>query len=125
MKLGENENPAVLFNKLASIRMAFSTTANKVGDDDLKMTVVLIVPNCYSETIKNIMNEKGDALTLNEVKEVMAKKYRFLVARGQIKDEENENGGHQTVLQAGDFKGKCYKCGQTGHKANDPKCPIF
>ena len=55
----------------------------------------------------------------------MVEHFRFLIARGMMKESDDKRDGHETVLQAGDFKGKCYKCGQTGHKANDPICPMY
>ena len=125
VKLIEDENPASLFNKLSSIKMSFNTATNPVDENDLIMTVVRVAPDCYSETIERTMEDKANDLTLKHLKEAMNTKFRFLVARGKINDSDSNSGGHETVLQAGEFKGKCFKCGQVGHKANDPKCPMY
>jgi hypothetical protein len=125
VKLAKDDNPACLFNKLSSIKMSFNTVTNPVDENDLIMTVVRVAPDCYSETIERTMEEKGNSLTLKHMKEAMNTKFRFLVARGKINESNNKNDGHETVLQAGDFRGKCFKCGQVGHKSNDPKCPMY
>ena len=59
---------------------------------------------------------------MNDLKQVMSRKYRFLVAKGKVKEEDD---GTETILAAAEFKGKCYKCGQVRNKANDPKCPMY
>ena len=90
------------------------------------MTVVRVSPDNYAEVIKMTMKAKGEVLKVKDLKKEMIEHYRFLIARGVMKDGGDSNeDGHETVLQATEFKGKCYKCGQTGHKANDPICPLY
>ena len=73
------------------------------------------------------MNEKGDELKVKDLKQVMNSKFRFLVAKGKVTEEEedDDDDGSETVLGAMNFPGKCYKCGQKGHKANSPSCPLY
>ena len=89
------------------------------------MTVVRVAPDNYAEVIKMTMKDLGNGLSVKALKKERVEHYRFLIARGVMKDEVTNGNGHETVLQATDFKGKCYKCGQTGHKANDPRCPMY
>ena len=124
VKLGKNENPANVFNKVAAIKMAYSTTKDRVQERDLVMTIIRVAPDQYSEAIENLMQQKGDELTVKDLKEAMNRKFRFMVARGKVTEEDKD--GHETVLSVTEkFNGNCYKCGKTGHKANDPVCPLY
>ena len=128
LKLRKTENPLKLYNKVAAIKISYGTSENKVQERDLVMAIIRAAPKQYSEKIENVLNERGDELTVRDLKEVMNRKFRFLEAKGNVNNENSDNSdeeGSETVLAATDFKGKCYRCGKTGHEANDPKCPMY
>jgi hypothetical protein len=127
LKLKKGENPANMFNKVASIKLAYGSVENRVQERDLVMAIIRAAPDYYSESIESKMNEKGEELKVKDLKQVMNSKFRFLVAKGKVTEEEEDSDDedNETALQTGDFPGKCFKCGKRGHKANSPKCPMY
>ena len=124
VSMGKDSDPAKLFNKLAKIKTAYNSATNVVQESELVMTVVGVAPAKYSETIKTVMKAKRNSLTVKDIKKEMIEHYRFLIARGAMKEDTSSDDGHETVLAATEFQGKCFKCGEVGHKANDPNCPM-
>ena len=113
--MGKDSEPAKLFNKLAKIKTAYHSATNEVQESELVMTVVRIGPAKYSETVKTVMKANGNSLTVKHMKKEMIEHYRFLIARGVMKEDTSSDDGHETVLAATECKGKCFKCGQVGH----------
>ena len=47
------------------------------------------------------------------------------MSSGEEKKPENIDLRIEPRLETEKFNGKCYKCGKTGRKANDPVCPLY
>ena len=62
--------------------------------------------------LANTAREKGTGLTIDDLEEAM--KIQWRIVKGTR--ESTSDQGKEFNLVA--FSGKCYKCGQTGHKAN-------
>ena len=121
----ENDHPNDFFNKLSAIKMEFSTGRQLIPDTKIIPTVVRCVPAMYDQSVQDCIQANGDSTTLDQLSTLMQNKYRFAVTKGAIKEQTGAAQGEAVLVAYGGNDFTCYKCGQKGHKSNDPKCPLF
>ena len=118
IKMKKEDNPAVLFEALSGIENKYNTAMYKVPSEDLIAAVLEKAPKEYSSLLTAEMRSKGVALTREHLKEAMNQLWRNMYGAGAKPSEEVEVG-----LWNNDTKIKCYRCGETGHKAFQCKKP--
>jgi len=118
IKMKKEDNPSVLFEALSGIENKYNTAAYKVPSEDLIAAVLEKAPKEYSSLLTAEMRSKGPALTREHLKEAMNQLWRNMYGAGVVASEENEIG-----LWTNNSKIKCYRCGETGHKAFQCKRP--
>ena len=116
LKMGSNENPKLLFERIAGIQNKYNLGATKIDPEDLIAAVLTKAPAKYAGILTAEARSKGDQLTLLDLKTAMMQHWRILSGK---EDEDEEESGKELSLTA--FGGICYKCGEKGHKAF--KCP--
>jgi hypothetical protein len=113
----DNENPSVLFEKIASIKNAFAMNGHNIQEDELLATVMEKAPKSYSGILATETRIQANALTLQNLEDAMDAEFRI---RYSGNESDTKNKGTELSLMVNDnFKGKCYKCGEVGHRAAD------
>ena len=116
VELKAGDDPAKLFEQLKAIDNQFSDLTHGLTEDD-KIGVILDKgADEYGLILANTAREKGSGLTLDDLEEAMKVQWRI------TKSSKSESqGARKSEFSLAAFAGKCYNCGQTGHKAD--KCP--
>ena len=110
-------NPAMLFEKIKAIDNQYCDLAHALTKDD-KIGVVLEKGlDEYGVILANTARGKGSGLTLDNLEEAMKVQWRIIRGR----EDSASSGSRKSEFSLAAFAGKCYNCGQTGHKAD--KCP--
>ena len=101
---------------MKAIDNQFSDLTHGLTEDD-KIGVILDKgADEYGLILANTAREKGSGLTLDDLEEAMKVQWRI------TKSSKSESqGARKSEFSLAAFAGKCYNCGQTGHKAD--KCP--
>ena len=63
-----------------------------------------------------------------DLREILLRRWKKLVRKTKSKrrfDEKRQRTDIRSITGEIEFKGKCYSCGEEGHRANDPVCPKF
>ena len=118
VKSNERENPAKLFEQIKSIDNQFSDLPNKLTEEAKIAVVLEKAANEYGVILANTAREKGTGLTVDHLEQAMKLQWRIQYGADGKNNKQNENGKEFKLVS---FGGKCYHCGQTGHKAN--QCP--
>jgi hypothetical protein len=117
IKLNKKSNPVHVLDEIAAVEARYGKTVS----DSRKRAIVLNVGKEYNQTISmaNLMYQKMMTRlpTAEELIEEMEKSWRLSGSADDYKSPSDS--GTETALGA--FKGKCNKCKQKGHKAED--CP--
>ena len=126
--MDEFDDPTDLFNKISAIKIAFSNNGSFIDDDtELIPSVVRCIPSVYDQQVMKVMQDQGNAVTLDDIQEVMEGVHCFATAKLNAATKGVGRSGKETALAAFGtaLTPTCYKCaGAVGHKANDPKCPL-
>ena len=122
-----NKDPEVWISKLEVIRKRLKKMSNEISDEDMMIHILNNLPEEYDtvvEAMERKLDDLVDPLTLRNLKnELMLKYKRIKKNKGVGEDSEDEEEGHDTALvgYTKNFKGRCYNCGDFGHKKED--CP--
>ena len=78
------------------------------------------MPKIYSDTVARQLEEHGDKLTLESLREALELRYRVEnnFSRDDSEDDDDEEG---ELTLTGLTNIECFNCGRKGHKA--AKCP--
>ena len=125
LKWKKDSAPGEFFEDLAGIenlaRELDETDA--VRSRDFVSKVVRASPKEYRQVVSDTINQHGeDNVTVEQLEDACQEFYdRF---HGTSSDEDESESGDEAALiteDKEDMKGKCYNCGERGHRAN--KCP--
>lgn len=110
MKKGED--PAMLFDKLRAIENQYTAAGCSIDEGDLIAVVLDVAPDEYHAVLTCELRRQGDAITLTDLEEVMNLHWRLikLSSKGRKGNDDGE-------IVSAKFRGVCYNCNKTGHKA--------
>ena len=114
LEMGEYDDPSILFEKIATIENEYSDTKSALQEEDKLALVLEKAPDKYASTLAIIQESKGDQLTIDDLERAMTLEYRLRTKGSKVDGKGKE-------LSLSSFNGICYKCKQSGHKAN--ACP--
>ena len=63
-----------------------------------------------------------------DLREILLRRWKKLVRKTKSKrsfQDKRQRTDIRSITGEYEFKGKCYSCGEEGHRANDPVCPKF
>jgi hypothetical protein len=125
------ENPKKLFTKLAELQALFQGTGKRLTVEEICTHLLRISPEKYREDVAKLIDEHGDKLTLQQVRDKYMWRYRFLKKdreddeeRSSDEDDDDEEGEEAlaAVTRSMQKRVLCYNCGKKGHKSfNCPK----
>ena len=115
IQLKKGTDPEGLFEQIKSVENQFSDLPQRLSEDDKIAIVLEKALDKYGVILANTACKKETGLTIDNLEEAM--KIQWRIVKGT--KESTSNQGKEFNLAA--FARNCYKCGQTGHKAN--KCP--
>ena len=128
------KDPADWIMELEKIRTQLSGMKHVISDEDFMIHILANLPDEYEskvESLENDLDNEDDPLTLDRMSIELDAKYEKICKKNDYdpenekdkkKKKRNENNG--TALAAagnGQFKGRCFVCGNWGHKSH--QCP--
>ena len=117
----ESDEPKVLFEKIAEIRNMFQDASFDITEQDMIGIVMDKAALKYNMAIANAQTSRGDALNMEDLLLAMNNFYRMECKRGASENKNDEVKNNEvTVTSVDENKStgiKCYKCGESGHKA--------
>jgi len=116
IRMGADENPSILFCKLATLEHAYSNTQGRLTNNNMIGAIFAIAPEKYRATLSVTVGNHGAALQPSHLEAAMRKIWR---QSGGSKGLSTAKRGTKIVLTA--FTGICYMCKGKGHRATH--CP--
>ena len=112
--MGKKENP----KKLKALSNRYDTDTKKIDEDDFVAAILTQAPDQYASALgleqRNASKANHD-LTVKELIDTMSDQWR--ITAGAAEEGKKE---HDSEIQLGAvFSGKCYNCGQSGHRKTD------
>jgi hypothetical protein len=118
LKLGKDDDPTVLEQKIASLEAGYGIPIS----EEMKISAIMkAAGKYYSDTIQSktrAIKRAGGTVTCDDLTQAMTES--FSIHSNKESDSENEDGIALAVTSFV-FNGKCNICGKQGHKAS--KCP--
>jgi Reverse transcriptase (RNA-dependent DNA polymerase)/gag-polypeptide of LTR copia-type len=115
-------DPDVWISYLEDLRMRLENQGTKMEERAFLMHIMNNVQKEYRFTIQLIENDNKrgatNPLTLERLRDDLKLQYERDNGSDYL-EKENKKTYDDTALYAGQFKGKCRKCGKQGHKATD------
>ena len=109
--------------ELMDIKARLIDTGIAISDEQMMIRILDGLPDKYQITVE-IMEQKLGHMTLNELRGELQTRYQRMASKWKWTKKENKEtskrDGEDTALVA-NFKGRCNKCGNFGHKAADCK----
>ena len=115
VELKVGEDPAKLFEQVKAIDNQFSELTHGLTKDDKIGIILEKGAEEYGVILANTARDKGSRLTMDDLEEAMIVQWRI------VSTHTGSPGGKKKEFSLVSFSGKCYHCGQSGHKANN--CP--
>jgi hypothetical protein len=110
------DDPAILFEQLAEIEVAYAGTTIKITEQDCIGVVFATAAEKYHSVLTSEQRTKGADLTMDDLEDAMNQLWR---KGGGSQNKQTGNDGGEMVLSA--FGGTCYNYQEKGHRAN--QCP--
>jgi len=120
-----SKDPETWISKLEVIRKRLKKMGNEISNDDMMIHIMNNLPQEYDtvvEAMERKLDDLVDPLTLRNLKnEILLKYNRIKKNKGMKEESENEEADEDTALvgYTKNFKGRCYNCGEFGHKKQD------
>jgi len=126
------KDPDDWFTSLETMRTRLYKMNHSISDEDLMIHIVHNLPKEYDDCIMEWERRIGnprDPLTVDDLRDELGLKYDMILKRKNIRvkdefdisDDGSDEEGQETALIAKAYKGRCYNCGNFGHKkANCP-----
>jgi hypothetical protein len=118
VKMKKGEDPVTLFKQLRNIENRYNTATQTLEEDNMIAVVLGAATSEYQSIVTAKQRRLGGNITLDNLEECMNQYWRQVSAR-----ENNESNDEETELTLTAFSGRCYNCGEDGHKATDCKKP--
>jgi hypothetical protein len=112
----QKDDLAVIFEQIGSIENWYMDGTRMIPEEELIAVVLSTAPEEYVPILMMEQRIRGNALSLEDLESAMTIHYRKLYPREGL-DDCNSKDGNKIGLLA--FNGVCFKCGKTGHKANN------
>jgi hypothetical protein len=116
VSMKKNEDPAILFEQLAEIEVAYAGNTIKITEHDCIGVVFATASEKYHSVLTSEQRTKGDKLTMNDLEDAMNQFWR---QGGGSQKKHSSDDSCDMVLAV--FLGTCYNCQEKGHRAN--QCP--
>jgi hypothetical protein len=110
------DDPAILFEQLAEIEVAYAGTTIKFTEQDCIGVVFATAAEKYHSVLTSEQRTRGAGLTMDDIEDAMNQLWR---QGGGSQKKHTGNDGGEMVVSA--FGGTCYNFQEKGHRAN--QCP--
>jgi len=128
IRMGENEHPTKLFDRIKAVETRFNTKTNKIKEEELIAVVLSQAPKAYRAVLtseQRMRKNLGIDVKVKDLKEVMVEHFKLLNGSEDNDDEIalysnlNEKKGKGRNRRKKKFNGTCNNCGTHGHKAKE------
>jgi len=116
LKMGMDENPRILFFKLATLEHAYAHNKGGLMDDDMIRAIFAISSEKYRVMLNLVADNQGDSLQPSHLEAAMRKIWS---QSGSSKGLSMVKKG--TVIVLNGLTRICYVCKEKGHQAT--QCP--
>ena len=81
IRMGQNKDPAKLFNRIVAVETRFNTKTKKIKEEELIAVVLSQAPKTYQAVLtaeQRMRKQLGVTVTVNDLKEVMKEHFKLL-----------------------------------------------